>query len=1014
MNKARSAQFSCALLIGLMLPSWALAQSNITGTVRDQSGAVVPNATVVAASPALIEQSRTVTTNGEGQFNIVDVRPGTYSVTFTASGFQKLQRDNVEVRSGESLPMFVDLTIGATGETVIVRDEVPVVDTANASNHQVLTRDVQDAIPVPRNMQAMGALSPGIQLRNGAGANPDVGGSQQMEQTYLIGHGSLANQTTVLLDGLVINSGYLDGTIQNYVDNGIIQEATYQTSGVTADVAAGGVLVNQIPRDGSNTIHGDFFGSYTGQGSPWQANNLTQGLINRFNTFGVRPSVNGIIHIQDFDNTVGGPIIKNKLWFLASYRYQSTFDTPAGVFNKDGTPGIEDQYIKQGVLRLSWQISSKDKFSATYDRIQKFKGHELSGLALTPSDREVSASRRGPPNYYVAQAKWTRVQSPNMLFDAGFSTDVIFFSVIYQPGQEKVPFTPDWYKFASHVDNVLAIRSVAPPLQSYLIPDRRNFSGQMTWIKGSHIMKFGAQDGFGKNNRVSSMNADLYQNYANGVPQNVTVFNTPIAVRQAVNADIGLYAMDAWHVGRLTLNYGLRWEYQKSTINASAVQAGRFVPARNFSEISCATIKGLGCWKTFSPRIGGVYDISGKGRTVVKASFGKYNIPQMTGYIANFNPMALFSETRSWTDTNKDDIAQDSEIGPGAPTFGQATSIPKNDPNFKREYALQYSAGLTHQVRSGVGVSFNWFHRTAHNQAVLVNRAVDSVKDWIPFNVTNPYDGTPITAYTISAAARARPVDNYVTNADPDKRKSSYTGFETAATFRLPNNGRLMANWTMDRNVETACDMPIGTSLIGLLQIYGNNIINTSYNDPNSLRYCDERGKIPFRHEGKIIASIPLKWGIQASAIMLSSPAFEKYVNWDITAAARYSADCKGCAAGQLIVPAGVTIPTGSIRVALSEPGTRYSDRLNQLDLGIKRTFKFKERYTLQGQVDFFNVMNSNTNLVETQNLGVGAQTATAVPGSYSIAPFTLGGPGGRPVSVLQARLMRIGFQFHF
>ncbi len=1014
MMKARFAHFSCALLLGLMLPSWALAQGNITGVVRDQSGAVMPNVAVVASSPVLIEQSRSVTTNGEGRFEVVDVRPGTYSVTFTASGFQKLQRDNVEVRSGESASMFVDLTIGATGETVVVRDEVPMVDTENASNHQVLTREIQDAIPVSRNMQAMGALSPGVQLRNGSGANPDVGGSQQMEQTYITGHGSNANQTTVLLDGMNINSGYLDGTIQNYVDNGIIQEATYQTSGVTADVSAGGVLVNQIPRDGSNNFHGDFFGSFTGQGTPWQASNLTQDLVDRFKAFGVKPSVNGIVHIQDFDNTFGGPIIRNKLWFLASFRYQSTYDTPAGVFNPDGTPGVEDQYIKQGVARLAWQVSSKDKFSATYDRIQKFKGHELSGLATTPNDPNISASRRGPPNYYVAQAKWTRVQSPNLLFDGGFSTDVIHFSVIYLPGQEKTPFSPEWYQNASHVDSVLAIRSVAPPLQSYLIPDRRNFQGQMTWIKGAHLLKVGVQDGWGKNDRVSSANGDLYQNYANGVPQSVTVFNTPIAVRQGVDTDLGIYATDTWHLKRLTLNYGIRFEYEKSSIKPSAIGAGRFVGARNFPQIDCAAIPGLGCWKTFSPRIGGVYDISGKGRTAIKASFGQYNIPQMTGYLTNFNPMALLSENRTWSDLNKDGIAQDNEIGPGASNFGQVTAVPKMDPNFKREYALQYSAGFTHQVRAGLGVSFNWFHRTDHNQAVLINRAVDPVKDWIPFNVTNPLDGTSITAYTITPAARTRAADLYTTNADPNKRKSSYTGFETAVNYRLPHNGRLIANWTIDRNVETACDAPIGASLLGLLQIIGNNIINTSYNDPNSLRNCDERGLIPFRSEGKIIAAVPLKWGIEGSAVWQNSPAYEKYVNWDITAAARYSADCKGCAAGQLVLPTGVTLPTGSIRVALSAPGTRYSDRLNQLDLGLKRNFKFGEHIRVQGQVDVFNVNNSHTVLVETLNLGVSAQTATAVPGSYSIAPFAQGGPGGRPISIMQARLLRIGFQFHF
>jgi hypothetical protein len=113
-------------------------------------------------------------------------------------------------------------------------------------------------------MQALSALTPGIQLHNAAGGNPDVGGSQQMEQTYIVGHGSSANQTTVLLDGMNINSNYLEGTIQNYVDNGIIQQATYQTSGVTADVSAGGALVNQIPKDGSHTFHTDVFLSGTG------------------------------------------------------------------------------------------------------------------------------------------------------------------------------------------------------------------------------------------------------------------------------------------------------------------------------------------------------------------------------------------------------------------------------------------------------------------------------------------------------------------------------------------------------------------------------------------------------------------------------------------------------------------------------------------------------------------------------------------------------------------------------
>ncbi len=995
--------FACLVLL-FLLPILASAQSAIVGTVKDTSGAIMPNVTVEASSPVLIEKTRTVTTNGQGRYEIVDLRPGSYSLTFTMAGFKTVKRDGVDVPANTSVPIYIEMGVGAVGETVEVQAVAPVVDVENAANHTILTREIQDSIPVPRNMQALGGLTPGIQLHNAAGGNPDVGGSQQMEQTYIVGHGSSANQTTVLLDGMNINSNYLDGTIQNYVDNGVIQQATYQTSGVTAEVSAGGALVNQIPKDGGNTFHTDVFLSGTGQGGWWQANNLTQGLKDRFLAFKSTPSVNSIVHIEDFNGTVGGPILRDRLWFLASLRYQSTYDSPAGVFNPDGSPGVEDQYIKQGALRLSWQISSKDKFSGTWDRIQKFKGHELSGLAQPPSDPNVAASRRGPPNYYVGQAKWTRVQSPNLLFDAGFSTDVIYFSIIYLPGQEEVPFSPAWFAHTSHVDSFLNVRSNAPPVQSYFLPARRNVSGSMTYIRGSHTIKAGIQDGWGKNDRVSSMNGDLYQNYSNGVPTSVTVFNTPIAVRQEVNADLGIYAMDTWHVKRLSVTAGIRFEYQKSSVDPSAIPGGRFIGPRSFPRIDCDTIKGLGCWKTWSPRIGGAYDLFGNGKTAVKASFGKYYIPQETGYLTNFNPMSLSTDTRSWTDTNKDNIAQDSEIGPSTnPAFGKVTSTPKLDPHFKREYDLQYSAGVQHQIKPGMAITFNWFRRTDYDPYWIVNRAVDPVNDWTPFQIINPLDGSQITAYNLNKNAFGRTPDLYQTNADQSKRRNTYTGYETSFTGRLPHGANLLASWTIDRTTDITCDMPIGTNYYGAALIVGNNITNASLNDPNSLLHCDERGLIPFRSEAKIISNIPIRWGFEGSLVFQSSPEFDKYVNWDITKASVYPADCKGCTPGS-VINANLTNPTE--RIALSVPGSRYADRLNQLDLGIKRTFVIKEKYRVQAQLDVFNVNNAHTVLVEGQNLGVTAGS--------SIAPFVLGGPGGKPTSILQARLLRLAMQFHF
>jgi hypothetical protein len=1032
-----------------LLPTWASAQSTIQGVVRDASGAIIPNVTVVASSPALIEQSRTVNTNGEGRYEIIDVRPGSYSVRFSVSGFATQERNNVVVTANTSVPLNVEMVVGSTGETVQVEATVAVVDTENAANHQVLTREIQDAIPAPRNMQALGGLTPGVQLHNASGGNPDVGGSQQMEQTYITGHGSNANQTTVLLDGMNINTNYLDGTIQNYVDNGIVAEATYQTSAISAEVSAGGVLVNQIPRDGSNQLHADIFASGTGSGSPWQGSNLTQDLVDRFKPFNLPAGVNGIVHIEDFNATLGGPIIRNKLWFLTSGRYQSTFDTVNGVNNLDGTKAVEDQHITQGVMRLSWQISSKDKFSGTYDRIQKQKGHELSGLATVPTDPSVSASRRGPPLYYVAQGKWTRVQSPNLLFDAGFSTDILHFSVIYLPGEEEKPATATTYltdprspsiAHVSKVDSTLGIRYNAPPAQSYLLSDKRNIASSVTYIVHSHIIKAGVTDSWGKNDSVGSLNGDLYENFSNGTPTSVTVFNSPTAVRQRQVADVGVFVTDTWHIKRLSLTAGVRFEYEKSALLASAIPAGRFQPARSYGQFDCSNVPGLGCWKTFSPRIGGVYDLFGDGKTAIKASFGTYNIPQVTGYLTRFNPLASTTETRTWTDvprdpvtglptgtllaTSNDGIAQDNEIGlsPGGGSFGAVTTIPKMDPNFKREYATQFSAGFTRQIRPGVGLSFNWFHRTDHNQALLVNRAVDPVTDWTPFKITNPLDGTSITAYNLNAAARTRTPDFYMTNADSKKRQNIYTGYEIAVNGMLPHRGHIMTSLTIDRTTDVTCDMPIGASLIGLNLIDGNNWPTSgfNYNDPNSLRFCDERGLIPFRMEAKVIATMPLKWGFEVSSVFQSSPEWEKYLNWDITQAAIYSHDCVGCAADTAVVSnltaLGQTLTNASERIALSTPGTRYADRLNQWDLGLKKTFKFRDKYRLQAQADVFNVANSHTVLVETQNLGVSKYTGVAgqATSAYSIAPFVLNGPGGRPTSVLQARLLRLAVQFHF
>src|SRR6266852_166931 len=360
MTKAKVAAQIFALLVGLVVvPSVAPAQSTISGVVRDTSAAVMPGVTVEAASEVLIERSRTVVTNGNGRYTIVDVRPGLYTMTFTLPGFSAVKQQ-VTVPSNVSVPVDAEMKVSPLEETVTVESKVATVDIENVAHPQVLSRADMDAIPSARNMQSLGSYVPAVHLNT-----PDVAGSMQVQQTYLTAHGNQAADATYLLDGLLINSIIGDGRAQNYIDNAIIQETTYQTSNVTAEVSAGGVYTNMVPKDGGNQFHGELFLGWVN--SSFVGTNVDRKLIDRGIT-----GQSAVNKIEDFDGSIGGPIKKDRLWFLLTGRKQITDLQSAGSFFSNGSPGIEADKLWTGTARLTWQINPKNKFSAMWQRVWKY------------------------------------------------------------------------------------------------------------------------------------------------------------------------------------------------------------------------------------------------------------------------------------------------------------------------------------------------------------------------------------------------------------------------------------------------------------------------------------------------------------------------------------------------------------------------------------------------------------------------------------------------------------------
>jgi hypothetical protein len=972
--------------LGLLVcwSSVAVAQSTIAGVVRDATGSVVPGVAVEASSPVLIEKARQAVTGGEGRYTIIDLRPGVYRVAFTLAGFRTLIREGVEVPADVSVPLYVDLEVGSVSEAVVVPGQSPAVDVQNAGRVQIVSRAAMDAIPTARTFQSIAALVPGLRL-----TFPEVGGAAQMEPPRMQARGNGARHVTVQLDGMLTNSLMNDGEVPNYFDNALIQEATYQTSGVTADVAAGGVRLNIIPKDGGNRLAGSaFLGGSSGR---WQSRNVTPALTAR----GLRGG-SSIKHIQDFNASVGGPIVRDTVWFFGAGRYQSTNDAIANSFYSDGSPGVQDQWVRGGVGRLTWQPTPRHKVSGLLQENWKFKGHELQAPAQTqiPADPAVASTRRAPAIYYVAQLKWTAPLTNRLLLESGYSSDILHFTNLYQPGIGKERGSAEWYTTASRVDTVTGLRHAAGVINQTHLPDRHTLSGSLSYATGSHNVKTGAQWSFGSYTQVYDMNADLYQNYLNGVPATVTVFSTPVRFRSNVDADLGLYAQDAWSIDRATITAGLRYEFFKVSIPAQQRDAGRFAPAASYAALNCDTNPGMTCWHSVSPRLGVSYDLFGNVRTAVKGGFGKYMTPETTGFASLFNPVTVVLENRSWTDPNRDNIAQDTEIGPTSnPNFGKLTSRTL-DPHYQREYNLQYHAGVQHEIARGATVGLFWHRRTLHNSQFSDDRSVNAAfsgptANWTPVEVVNPLTGERMTVFNLLPPSFGLAPDIYLTNAGSSERRNIYTGIELSTSARLRGGGTVLAGWNIERTLSVTCD---------------------STDDPNSLRFCDQGGRtrvgepaipMPFRHELKISGNLSLPYSFEVSASFQSYPGLQRDVNWTITRGTRYPADCAvpGCTPGALVLP---TLTNPSVTVPLIAPGSRFRDRQNQLDLGLRRTFRLGGSRRVDAQLDVFNALNSNAVLTESFALG------------NSVAPFLEGGPGGTPLSIFQPRILRIATQFRF
>ena len=929
-----------------LCPSVTCAQSAFAGLVTDASGAVLPGVTVEAASPALIEKVRAAVTDGEGRYTIAGLRPGTYAVTFALVGFAAIKRDGIDLPASFTATVNAELRIGAVEETIVVTGQSPTVDVRNVQRTEVLKREFIDALPIGRGYRSVGLVLPAV---TGGGLNRPMVGDQSVPPT-LATQGGTSFDMTQQIDGVLVTTLH-SSTYQPYND-AMIQESTYQTSALSAEVSRGGVRVNLIGRDGGNTFFGGQILNFAN--GTWQAKNITPALVAR----NLR-TPNRLAHTLDFNPWVSGPIKQNTLWFFASFRYQELQQYPASTAQGGGY-GTLGGHILNDTGRVTWQVAPSHKISAYAEYIGRPQPINAVG--------DPGGNLRKDSKYRLAMAKWSSPMTNRLLLDAGVSWNGMGYSKSYLNGEPERG-TPLWYASASRLDIGTGINKVAGPAGiGYFYPRMFSVMASASYVTGSHNIKFGVQDSFGTIQDVASWNADLYQIYVNGVPSFVDILNSPTVSHNSVSADLGLYAQDSWTLNRLTVTGGLRYDYFNASIDATSSPAGRFMPARTF-----AAVNNLPKFANVAPRVGAAYDVFGDGRTAIKASVSKYLAGMGLGNIGgtrNYDPTAPVASSagaaptpdrRDWRDLNRDDIAQDNEIGPSNNLNYGLTAPKRLDPNVEREYSIEYSASVQHEFVQGYSASLIYMRRPYRNSFASKNTLVDP-SDYAGFQVASPLNnGEMITVYNLNSSKQGKVA---VLDTSSAINTRTYSGIHLMFNGRLPRGGSLLGGWSMERNATVTCDT----------------------SDPNLLRFCDQNGALhqengkvpsaPFRPSYRLLGTFPgLPYALAASLVIRGFSGDPLVNNWVVPAA---------------FFPNGRR--TQPVTVPLIAPQTQFLPNWNQVDVSAKRTFRFG-RKTLVADVTLFNLLNASTVITQTTTFG---------------ASF------GTPTLIIPGRLPRVGLQLGF
>jgi hypothetical protein len=978
--------FGVAFLGVMVVPAPVAAQtSGIAGVVRDTSGAVLPGVTVEASSPALIEQSRTAVTDAQGRYNIVDLRPGTYMVTFTLTGFSTVRRAEIELPPVFTATINAELKVGALEETITVSGASPLVDTSNVIKRQIMSSDVIESMPTSKNWSTLGVMAVGVFSNQN-----DVGGSAGEHQNQLKAHGGSFNDRIVQLDGLMIAN-----MACNYACTGLstndasTQELSYEFGAISAETGGGGVRVNIIPREGGNTFSGQAFFNFSNAGL--QTNNVDDALRAQNVT-----TADSIEKIYDTSFALGGPIKENKLWFWTAHRFwgyeqirTNTFyekNPNDFVFDPDPSrPGTETQKNGSLDLRLTWQMSPKNRLSGYYNYGPRRTEHWTLVSTIQP---DASNLQNLPVNHFET-VTFRSTLSSRLMFEAAAGNMTEIWT--REPVEDST--TSTGYPVTEQTTGINFRAYSATFSRNYT--SLRSYRSALSYVTGSHALKVGFTLNEGPAITDVYTSHDTALIVRNGAPFQVTVRTTPYTARERLVADLGIFAQDTWTMGRATANLGVRFDYLNNKVEAQSAAGGTWIGPRSFPEM-----KGVPSFKDIAPRLGVAYDLFGNGKTAVKATVSRYILPYTVAIARLLNPFntSVNTATRPWTDSNNDGIPQVSELGAlSNNAFGQVSVATRYDPETtsgfgNRRGNWEFTTGITQELMSRLSIDVSYFRRSQVNFTITDNLDI-APTDYEPYCVTSPRDprlpgggGQQICGlYDIVPTKFGVATNNVVVRTEQRnvEQEEVFDGVDAAFNARLGAGVFVNGGVAVGRTRFNQCDA------------FVDNPAETFGLTGATFSYCDfSSGMLT---QAKVNGSYTVPWQqIQIAGVLQNLPGQQILAQWNIT-----QAEVVGSGLGRPLSGGANT----SRVVPLIKPGTEFTPRRTQIDLRISKAFRMAGgSRRLQVMADIFNLTNSNAAVGATSNAG---EPPAALITTYGSAWL-------RPLNVLQARYVKFGAQFTF